>query len=139
MRLLQPKRPKGELLQKKVKRPRLAVKLVQLKKKPREKALLGVMVPLDPFVVNLSGTQGKRFLKVALTLELSSSEVNAEVIENLQKIIDSILILLSSKTFEDVYSIQGKFTLKGEITARANQFLTKGQVKGAYFTEFIIQ
>ena len=30
-------------------------------------------------------------------------------------------------------------TLKDEITARANQFLAAGHVKGAYFTEFIIQ
>ena len=108
-------------------------------KNPKEQAVLGVMVPLDPFVVNLSGTQGKRFLKVALTLELSSPEVNAEVNENLQKIIDSILILLSSKTFEDVYSIQGKFKLKDEITTRVNRFLVLGHVKDAYFTEFVIQ
>ena len=111
----------------------------QATKEPKKKPVLGVMVPLDPFVVNLSGTQGKRFLKVAVTLELSSPEVNAEVNENLQKIIDSILILLSSKTFENVYSIQGKFKLKDEITTRINRFLVLGHVKDAYFTEFVIQ
>ena len=44
-----------------------------------------------------------------------------------------------SKLQDEVGSFFGSFTLKGEITARVNQFLTKGQVKGAYFTEFIIQ
>ena len=100
---------------------------------------VGVMFTMDPFVVNLAGSNGKRFLKVTATLELSSPEVNPEFEENLQKITDSILVLLSSKSFEDVYSVQGKFKLKDEITTRGNRFLVVGHVKDAYFTEFIIQ
>jgi len=100
---------------------------------------LGVMFSLDPFIVNLAGSQGKRFLKVTVSLELSAPEVHAEVKENIQKIMDSILVLLSSKTFEDVYSVQGKFKLKDEITTRVNRFLILGHIKEAYFTEFIIQ
>ena len=78
-------------------------------------------------------------MKVTTTLELSSPEVNPEFEENLQKITDSILVLLSSKSFEDVYSVQGKFKLKDEITTRVNRFLVVGHVKDAYFTEFIVQ
>jgi len=100
---------------------------------------LGVMFSLDPFIVNLAGSQGKRFLKVTVSLELSAPEVHMEVKENIQKIMDSILVLLSSKNFEDVYSVQGKFKLKDEITARVNRFLVLGHIKEAYFTEFIIQ
>ena len=100
---------------------------------------VGVMFTMDPFVVNLAGSKGKRFLKVTTTLEVSSPEVNPEFEENLQKITDSILVLLSSKSFEDVYSVQGKFKLKDEITTRVNRFLVVGHVKDAYFTEFIVQ
>jgi len=100
---------------------------------------VGVMFTMEPFVVNLAGSSGKRFLKVTATLELSSPEVNPEFEENLQKITDSILVLLSSKSFEDVYSVQGKFKLKDEITTRVNRFLVVGHVKDAYFTEFIVQ
>jgi flagellar FliL protein len=100
---------------------------------------VGVMFTMDPFVVNLAGSKGKRFLKVTTTLELSSPEVNPEFEENLQKITDSILVLLISKSFEDVYSVQGKFKLKDEITTRVNRFLVVGHVKDAYFTEFIVQ
>ena len=100
---------------------------------------VGVMFTLDPFVVNLAGSSGKRFLKVTATLELSAPEVNPEIQENLQKITDSILVLLSSKNFEDVYSVQGKFKLKDEIATRVNRFLVVGHVKDAYFSEFIIQ
>ena len=107
---------------------------------PAEEDLsLGVMFPMDPFVVNLAGSEGKRFLKVTIFLELSTPEVHLELKENIQKVTDSILILLSSKAFEDVYSVQGKFKLKDEITTRVNRFLVVGHIKDAYFTEFIIQ
>ncbi|MCH8157246.1 MAG: flagellar basal body-associated FliL family protein, partial [Nitrospinae bacterium] len=104
-----------------------------------EAADLGVMFSLNPFIVNLADSGGKRFLKVTIALELSTQEVHAELKENLHKITDSILVLLSSKTFEDVYSVQGKFKLKDEIATRVNRFLIVGHVKDAYFTEFVIQ
>ena len=111
-------------------------------KKPeevKEDVALGVMFPMDSYLVNLAGSGGKRFLKVTVSLELSSPEVHFELKENIQKITDSVLVLLSSKTFDDVYSVQGKFKLKDEITVRVNRFLVLGHVKDAYFTEFIIQ
>lgn len=98
-----------------------------------------LMFHLDPFIVNLAKSGGNRFLKVTVSLEMSSPDVRFELNKNIKKITDSILLLLSTKVFKDVYSVQGKFTLKSEITTRTNQFLTKGVVKGAYFTEFIIQ
>jgi flagellar FliL protein len=100
---------------------------------------LGVMFPLAPFILNLAGSEGKRFLKVTISLELSTPEVHVELKKNIQKVTDSILVLLSSKSFEDVYSVQGKFKLKDEVTTRVNRFLLVGHVKDAYFTEFIIQ
>ena len=107
--------------------------------KPAKKVKKDLMFHLDPFIVNLAKSGGNRFLKVTVSLEMSSPEVRLGLKKNIQKVTDSILLLLSTKTFKDVYSVQGKFTLKGEITTRVNQFLTEGQVKGAYFTEFIIQ
>ncbi len=100
---------------------------------------VGVMIPLEPFMVNLARTKGSRILKVTVTLELNNPAVQPEVEDNRQKIMDSILVLLSSKTFEDVYSIQGKFKLKDEITTRVNRFLAMGHVKEVYFSEFLIQ
>ena len=107
--------------------------------KPAKKVKKDLMFHLDPFIVNLAKSGGNRFLKMTVSLEMSSPKVRLELKKNIQKITDSILLLLSTKIFKDVYSVQGKFTLKGEITTRVNQFLTEGQVKGAYFTEFIIQ
>lgn len=105
----------------------------------RAPAIVGAMVPLEPFVVNLAKTKGSRILKVTITLELNNPEVQPEVEDNRQKIMDSILVLLSSKTFDDVYSIQGKFKIKDEITTRVNRYLTMGHVREVYFSEFLIQ
>ena len=112
--------------------------------KPNKKPLIkknqkDFMFQLEPIIVNLAKSQGNRFLKVTLSLEMSAPEVRPDIKKNIQKITDSILLLLSSKLFEDVYSVQGKFTLKNEIAARVNPFLVLGKVKGVYFTEFIIQ
>ena len=107
--------------------------------KPVKKVKKNLMFNLDPFIVNLAKSGGNRFLKAKISLEMSSPDVRRELKKNIQKITDSVLLLLSAKVFEDVYSVQGKFTIKGEVTSRVNQFLTNGQVKGAYFTEFIIQ
>jgi flagellar FliL protein len=115
------------------------VKPVITSAKQIEATELRAMVPIRPFVVNLARSKGKRFLKVTLTMELNAPEVNAEVNENMSKIVDSILLLLSSKSFDDIYTVQGKFKLKDEITTRINRFLVTGHVKDVYYTEFVIQ
>ena len=109
------------------------------KEKQKKKVKKDFMFHLEPLIINLAKSQGSRFLKITISLEMSSPEVRSDLEKNIRKLTDSILLLLSTKAFEDVYSVQGKFTLKGEITTRVNQFLTVGQVKGAYFTEFLIQ
>ena len=100
---------------------------------------IGAMFPLDPFILNLSGEGGKRFLKLTIELEMSNTALSNEITANLPKIKDSILILLSSKTFKDIYTVEGKFKLRDEITTRINRFLVTGQVRSIYFTEFVIQ
>ena len=82
--------------------------------KPVKKVKKDLMFQLDPFIVNLAKSGGNRFLKMTVSLEMSSPKVRLGLKKNIQKITDSILLLLSTKVFEDVYSVQGKFTLKGE-------------------------
>ena len=55
------------------------------------------------------------------------------------KIMDSILGLLSSKRYKEIAGCEGKQRLKYEIAVSLNSYLTKGQVRKVYFTEFLIQ
>lgn len=93
---------------------------------------------LEPFVVNLQDNTGTRYLKVNVNLELESIPIEAAKAKIVQ-IRDSIIILLSSKSYSDVGSIQGKYQLRDELAARINQVLGKGRVKAVYFTDFVIQ
>ena len=106
---------------------------------PIEQVTYGFMFPLDPFIVNLREIGGTKFLKVSVSLKMSAPEVHLELRKNILKLRDSILFLLSSKSFEDIDSFQDKSKLEDEIMVRVNKFLTAGKVNGAYFTEFIVQ
>ena len=105
----------------------------------QQSGLPGTMFPIESFIVNLAGSEGKRFLKVTIDMELDKAQVADEAKARLPQIKDSILVLLSSKTFEEVYTVQGKFKLRDEIISRTNSFLKTGKVKNIYFTEFVIQ
>ena len=132
----------GEVTAQMVKKPSVDEKVegqVPEGKAPEERVTHGFMFPLDPFIINLAGSGGNRFLKVNVSLKMSAPEVHLELRKNILKLTDSILFLLSSKSFEDIDSFQEKSKLEDEIMVRVNKFLTAGQVNGAYFTEFIIR
>ncbi len=103
------------------------------------KPLVAVFWPMDPFIVNLIDNDGERYLKVVMQLELSDQPALEELNLLKPKIRDSILDLLSAKTFKEMIDPIGKQRLRDEIALRANGFLTKGKIIKVYFTEFVIQ
>ncbi|MCB0347736.1 MAG: flagellar basal body-associated FliL family protein [Bdellovibrionales bacterium] len=104
--------------------------------KLEEEELLGLSVPLETFLVNLAGVRGGRLLKVTMSLEVDGVDVQNEVEKRKAEIRDTILILLSSKSFDQVSSRDGKDFLREEVRDTLNSFLTKGKVKSVLFTEF---
>ncbi len=94
---------------------------------------------LDPFIVNLQDNVGTRYLKLTVQLELDSPSLQAEIESHLPKIRDAVIILLSSKSYADIGTVEGKYRLRDEIVQRVNKFLSGGRVKTAYFTDFVIQ
>lgn len=101
------------------------------------KEFIGKLVPLEMFLVNLSGQRGRKLAKVNMELEVSNEEVQEEIDQLKPKIRDMIIIILSSKTYAQMSSKEGKETLREEIRDQVNLFLTKGQISKVYFTEFI--
>ena len=98
-----------------------------------------VFWPMDPFIVNLIDNEGERYLKVVLQLELSDQTAVEELNLIKPKVRDSILDLLSAKTYKEMMDPIGKQRLRDEIALRANGYLTKGKIVKVYFTEFVIQ
>ncbi len=105
----------------------------------KDPSKLGAVVALDPFIVNLTGESGKRYLKVTIQVELNDEKVGEELTNKMPQIKDSIITVLSSKVTGDLLTIEGKFKLKEEILTRINRILTMGVVKNVYYVEFVIQ
>lgn len=95
--------------------------------------------PLDPFIANLSDEDGRRYLKATIQVEFYDSIVPPEFHHRLPQSRDMLLTLLSSKTFGDVRTPQGKAVLREEIVNRLNTVMNEDAVKAVYFTEFIVQ
>jgi flagellar FliL protein len=95
--------------------------------------------PLDPFIVNIYDGQELRYLKVKVELEMVGPAIKTEVEGRLAPIRDSILILLSAKTLQDVQDVQGKNALKDEILGAINKNLPPGKIIKIYFTDFVVQ
>ena len=94
---------------------------------------------LDPFVVNLADRGDVRYLKISIKLEMKKDSYLPRVDKHLAAIRDSMLILLSSKDFESIRTVEGKLQLRDEIIHRINTILKGRLVKTAYFTEFVSQ
>lgn len=107
------------------------------KKEGEEKEFIGKLVPLETFLVNLADSRGRRLAKVNMELEVSNSEAQEEIDKLKPKIRDIIIMLMSSKTYGQISSRDGKDQLRDEIRDQVNLFLTKGQIKKVFFTEFI--
>jgi len=100
---------------------------------------LGKVVPLEPFVVNITDRDHDRFLKLKAEIELSSADVAAELDQRLPQIRDLIISLLGAKSFDEVRTIEGKNFLREEMLLRINSLLVTGKAKAIYFTEFVVQ
>lgn len=99
----------------------------------------GNIFALEPFIVNLQDNSGTRYLKLTVNLELPPGSSLSELTAQSTQIRDSLIILLSSKSYSDIGTVEGKYQMRDEIIARVNQYLTTTKVKTAYFTEFVIQ
>jgi flagellar FliL protein len=101
--------------------------------------LSGAMKKMESFIVNLTDAQGTRYLKVVMQMEMSNDFLGAEIDRKTPQIRDEIIMLLSSKAFDDVSTIAGKRALKRGIMNSVNKHLTSGKVLRIYFSDFVVQ
>jgi len=104
-----------------------------------EEGFIGTLFEVDPMVVNLEQSKGKRYLKVKMSFELNKEKVQEELKARLPQLRDAILLMLSSKSFKDVSTVEGKLALRDSLLTRINGLLTTGFIKRIYFEEFVVQ
>ncbi len=98
---------------------------------------VGKVIPLETFIVNLAGSKGRKVLKVNMELEVKGTEIIQEIDNRKAQIRDFIIIILSSKSYDEVSTKEGKDALRNEIKDNVNSFLSKGKIMNVYFTELI--
>ncbi len=98
-----------------------------------------IMHEMKPFIVNLLGESGRRYLKAKITAEVGDPAVQQELSKRDPEVRDGVLLLLAGKSFEDISTPQGRVTLRSELLARLNSILNTGSVQMIYFTEFVVQ
>lgn len=103
------------------------------------KTTIGPIYSLESFVVNLNEDDGKRYLRVTMDLELSTEALSEEVTRRLPQVRNAMLMILPSKKYSEVSTIEGKNQLRDEIVVALNAFLQSGRVSNLYFTEFVVQ
>lgn len=116
----------------------------------------GLMFDTGTKIVNLADPGGRRYLKLSVVLEFAAHDAAfytltgeerlaamttfGEEMSLKKPIVDDLLnTLLSSKTFEQIYTVEGKEALRQDIVARVNALLPHERLLYVYFTEFVVQ
>ncbi|OAG28660.1 flagellar basal body-associated FliL family protein [Thermodesulfatator autotrophicus] len=100
---------------------------------------VGPFLQPDPFVVNLADPTGQRYLRAKITIEFRDDKAYQLANERLPQINDAIIMVLSSKTVEEVLSPEGKLELRLELIRKLNELLGPNSVRNIYFTQFVVQ
>jgi len=93
---------------------------------------------IEEMVVNIAGTRGTRFLRVAMQFD-GPEDVHGKLEEIRPKVTDIVSTILSGKRMEDLETPEIRPRLRAEIKILVNANLDNGQVTDIYFTDFVIQ
>ncbi len=97
------------------------------------------MMALEPFLVNLADKDSRRYLKVKIDLEVDGEKAVKELEKSIPRIRDQLIFLLSSKSYQDICTPEGKHQLKKEVLERMSALPNGKKISGAFFTEFVAQ
>lgn len=98
-----------------------------------------VNFPLENFIVNLADPGGKRYLSTKIVLELNDKKVVPSIENKVPEMRDRILMILPTKTFQEIQSVSGKNVLKDTLITELNSLLQEGKITNIFFQEFVVQ
>jgi flagellar protein FliL len=121
----------------------------------------GIMIDTGTKIINLAEPGGRRYIRINVVLEFvppaedPTAKPAAEgegaavdpVVETftnsinakLPMINDTVITLLSSKSFDELYTTEGKEKLRLEILDDVQSMLPADKILGVYFTEFVVE
>ncbi|GGY11046.1 flagellar basal body-associated FliL family protein [Paludibacterium paludis] len=99
-----------------------------------------VFEKMETFVVNLSG--GGSLLQIDMQAQLQDEEAKKRFTDYMPRIRSGVLLLLSSKSADELSTPDGKVKLKAQVKQIINESMDAGEeelVQSIEFTSFIIQ
>ena len=116
----------------------------------------GIMLNMSTKIINLVDPTGRKYIRLTVVVEFAPdnpeyaslpaeekatylTEFNAKLNSRLPIMDDTVITLLSTKTYEDLYTADGKENLRHEIQNILTEKLTDLKILSIYFTEFVVQ
>jgi flagellar basal body-associated protein FliL len=108
--------------------------------KAKEEHHPGKILALDPAIVNIAGTNGRRYLKVTIQIEVPEEEKLIKEVEARKPLLsDRLIQILAGKSLEEVTGAGSLQALKQQISDQFGEALGAERLKEVYLTEFVIQ
>lgn len=116
----------------------------------------GVMIDTGSQIINLTDPSGKqKLIRITVVIEFSPTDptyfemaeeeksaylstFSSEIDTRLPIIKDVIISQISSKSFEELYTAEGKEALRAELTTKIMERLPHYPILSIYFTEFVV-
>jgi flagellar FliL protein len=97
------------------------------------------VIEMQPFIVNLADKNESRYLRMSISLGVGGGD-DAKV-DSLftTKIRNGILAIVTTKTSDQVLTVEGKDQLRKEMLKAARAAANKPEVLSIYITDFIVQ
>jgi flagellar FliL protein len=93
---------------------------------------------LGTVVVNVAGTQGRRYLRT--TLELGAGAKDAKHLEEIRPaLLDAAITVLSARPMDNLLRPEERDGLRGELRTRLSQAPGSRPVTHVFLTEFVVQ
>jgi flagellar FliL protein len=126
-------------------RERVAREAADKKEKPGDQPVKSAdaevtqVIELQPFIVNLADKNESRYLR--MTISLGIAEVGEAKVDPLftTKIRNAILAAISTRTSDQILTVEGKAALRKEMLSAAREAASKPEILTIYITDFIIQ
>jgi flagellar protein FliL len=116
----------------------------------------GIMFNMSTKIINLADPSGRKYIRLTVVLEfapdnpeykkltgeeltLYTTEFNAKINALMPIMDDAVITMLSTKTFEELYTADGKEKLRQEVMKAIQDRVTEYHLISIYFTEFVVQ
>lgn len=97
------------------------------------------VIELQPFIVNLADREEPKYLRMTVSLGIGEGAEGKPDPLFTTKVRNAILAIVTTKTADQILTVEGKTELRKEMLSAARSVVDKPEVYAIYITDFIVQ